>query len=268
MKLRLLIVLFFIITGAYGVTLSSSFEPDRTVNILARNYGISFGKNNYDNFSVYKPVIFIPHSYSGRRGPTPLIVWVIAFIPLTLILLFIFYLIVSQPVHDFFKARSKKKILEKEYDNIKKIDPRFNGLDFLNFVNSLYIRFYYYHGTTKLNRLFPFIPAEEIKEGNQKNIKITEIVIKKTEIKEIVKTGDLPVIIVEFDADYTEISVNGDSVNFSVTESWEFSPLENGKLNLNCLDCGAKIIDFYECENCNSVIKEKMNWGMKSRWFY
>ena len=161
--------------------------------------------------------------------------------------------------------------------SLKKTDPNFSKYLFLDFVSSLYHRYYTYQGTKDFKLLMPFLSNTEkyVAENNiNPNRKFGEIVIGSLNISEIFTAGELTGIVVDVDANYTA-TIGRKSTRYVVTERWLFNR-KAGVLSkepkqmqtLSCPSCGAPadFTDAGECNYCHTFLEAgEEQWMLKKR---
>lgn len=161
-------------------------------------------------------------------------------------------------------------------DAFKAQDPNFSKVLFLEFVSSLYHKYYHLQSSGDFSTIAPFVDENIIQVIKNQKIKrnVNEIVIGNLNISNISFLQNLISIVVDIDANYT-VSINGKSTRFITTERWLFNR-KSGVLskepetmrNLACPNCGASA-DFTnagQCSHCQTFItKGDLQWFMKDR---
>jgi predicted lipid-binding transport protein (Tim44 family) len=172
------------------------------------------------------------------------------------------------------KKRTKQKIND-DIENLKKRDPDFSRIVFLDFVNSLYHKFYFYHGKPEITNLTPFISETLLKTASANTgINISEVVIGSIDLISVSEQADYDVITVEIDANYALLN-KGTNLRYLVFESWKFcrkkgaiSKTPEKMRSLSCPNCGGatNFNDAGECGYCHTFIKrEEMQWTLGER---
>ncbi len=160
--------------------------------------------------------------------------------------------------------------------NIKKTDPNFSKVLFLEFVSSLYQKYYNYQGNNKISTLTPFLNKHIIDEVKNRTVRreINEIVIGGMNISSVNMYQNLTAIMVDIDANYT-LTLNGKNTRYVVTERWLFNrkagvlSQEPEKMQkLSCPNCGAPVnfSDAGKCNHCQTFIeKGASQWFLKDK---
>ncbi len=164
--------------------------------------------------------------------------------------------------------------LEADIAQLKTIDPNFSKILFLDFVSSIFNKYYTWFGTDKFKNLSPFLSKEEIQKSAslRTNQRITEIVIGNMRIGEINFLQDITGITVDIEANYT-LDLMGKKTRYVLTERWYFnrkngivSPEPEKMHKLSCPNCGAPA-DFTDngvCQSCGTKINlGEMQWFVK-----
>jgi len=149
---------------------------------------------------------------------------------------------------------------------LKQSDPNFSGILFLDFVHSLYSKFYSYSTHPEFRYLSPFLSADLQRHFDQAGPwTVTEVVINGIQWQEItIEAPDSETICLVLDANYT-LDLQGQRTRYAVTERWQFertkgllSPEPEKMQSLCCPHCGApaQFTDAGLCEHCARVIKK------------
>ncbi|MGB0521499.1 MAG: TIM44-like domain-containing protein [Flammeovirgaceae bacterium] len=168
--------------------------------------------------------------------------------------------------------------VEKGIENLKDKDPGFSKVLFLDFVSSVYHKYYAFQGKKHLKDLKPFLSEEvegelahELEKGN---VSHTEIVIGAMHVIDVLDLPNLDGIAVDIEANYTK-NLGNKSTRFIVQERWLFNrnkqvaSVTPEKLHqLSCPNCGApaNFTDNGQCNYCNTQINlGEMQWYVKKR---
>ncbi len=159
---------------------------------------------------------------------------------------------------------------------LKQSDPNFSGILFLDFVHSLYSKFYSYSTHPEFSYLSPFLSTELQQHFQQaQSWTVNEVVINGIRWQEI-NTQDIEIesICLVLDANYT-LHLQGKPTRYAVTERWLLyrkkgllSPGPNKMQTLCCPYCGAPahFTDAGQCGHCGSVVqKGEMQWVLGKR---
>jgi len=180
----------------------------------------------------------------------------------------------STPTYDNranFVSNSEQKI-----DELKAKDANFSKVLFLEFVSSLYNKYYNYQNKAEFKNLSPFLAEHISKEINSMKVKrqFDEIVIGSLNISTVSFLEGLTSVAVDIDANYT-VSIMGKSTRFIVTERWLLnrkagilSQSPDIMRKLACPNCGASsdFSDAGECSHCHTfIVKGDMQWFVKDR---
>jgi predicted lipid-binding transport protein (Tim44 family) len=174
---------------------------------------------------------------------------------------------------------SSAQSLDKELENLKTRDPHFSKILFLDFVHSLYHKYYTYLGQADFVHLTPYLSKEILEAGRKpqhRNRRTTEIVVGSLEITDGGEYGALDRLFVEIEANYTmTMEGKSKSTRYIVRERWTFNrrkgvlSQEPEKMrNLSCPSCGAptNFTDSGECAYCSTPINRgEMQWMLEKR---
>ncbi len=183
--------------------------------------------------------------------------------------------LVSEPT--YFNTMSSVLDVSKQIAQLKAIDPNFSRVLFLDFVSSLYTKFYMYHNDGNLAPLTPFFDKNVLVRDDKIVFKISEIVIGNISIEQIYFTSDKVKIAVRFNANMT-ITYQGRASRYVLEERWilqrdknVISPEPEKMHTLTCPACGAPA-DFTDagvCKHCGTLIVQgKMQWFVVDRKIY
>jgi predicted lipid-binding transport protein (Tim44 family) len=167
--------------------------------------------------------------------------------------------------------------LDSEIDALKRADPNFSLVLFIDFVNKLYAQAHEARGSGKLDLLAPYIEAGARQKlsslgSNQTGLRdVTGVVIGSSKIVDARNTPEGTSLTVFFEANYTEIEANGREQSYYVEERWEFwrragvLSLPPGKIDaIHCPKCGGPLerTETGACPYCNRVVQ-----GGQFHWF-
>jgi ribosomal protein L37AE/L43A len=183
--------------------------------------------------------------------------------------------VISTP--SFANIDSQIKSISRQIHDLKIIDPNFSRVLFLDFVSSLFTKFYAYKNNIKmLKTISPFLSEQIINSVSHQaqNSKINEIVIGSINIIQITTNDEYTDILLEINANYTS-SIGNKSTRYIVTEKWLLER-KNGVLSaepekmhkLSCPACGApaNFTDAGYCEHCGTLITPgHLQWYAKNR---
>ena len=163
--------------------------------------------------------------------------------------------------------------VETSLEKLKQEDAAFSRLLFIDFVTSIYYKFYSYLGKTEFKNLKPFV-EEYIWKDVQNNplfqqSSIDEIVIGNIDFITVFSDDKNTGIVVDIHANYT-LSKAGKSSRYILTERWMFNrkkgvlskPPEEMR-DLKCPNCGAPadFTDSGECAHCGTfIVAGEMQW--------
>lgn len=172
------------------------------------------------------------------------------------------------------KAQKRNLSISKSIEELKERDPDFSKILFLDFVNSLYNKFYSFLNQDKVSTLRPFISDSDINKAraNYKG-KINEIVIGSINIISVNNDNYNDYITVEIDANYTAWS-NNTANRFLVIERWKLyrkkdilSQPPDVMRTVACPNCASPtdFTDAGQCNYCKTFInKGDMQWAVES----
>ncbi len=158
---------------------------------------------------------------------------------------------------------------------LKQSDPNFSGILFLDFVHSLYSKFYSYSTHPEFSYLSPFLSTELQKHFEEATPwTVNEVVINGIQWEDIVTVDTTESICLGIDANYT-LHLQNKRTRYAVTERWLLSrqkglqsPEPDKMQTLCCPYCGAPahFTDAGVCEHCGSVVhKGEMQWHLAKR---
>ncbi|MGR8998045.1 MAG: TIM44-like domain-containing protein [Gammaproteobacteria bacterium] len=170
----------------------------------------------------------------------------------------------------------QQSAIREQLDLLKQSDANFSGILFLDFVHSLYTKFYSYSTKPEFSYLSPFLSTELQQHFQQAGFwTVNEVVINGIKWLEINTRGsETESISVEIDANYT-LHLQGKRTRYAVDERWQFyrqkgvlSAEPDKMQTLSCPHCGAPahFTDAGVCEHCGSVVqKGGMQWYLGRR---
>jgi len=161
-------------------------------------------------------------------------------------------------------------------DSFRQSDPNFSKVLFLEFVSSLFHKFYNLQNSNDYSTITPFVNDNIIQALKNQKVKrqVNEIVIGSLYISNISQMQDIVAITVDLEANYT-VTINNNATRYVVTERWLLNR-KSGVVSkdpetmrkLSCPNCGAAsdFTDAGQCNHCQTFItKGDMQWFMKDR---
>ena len=161
---------------------------------------------------------------------------------------------------------------EAKIEQLKKIDPNFSKTLFLDFVTSLYHKYYKNYTKKEFESIRPFIAQsifERVAKVPANSRSFSEIIIGNLKIVAIYQSSQYTSITVDIDANYT-LSVAGRNTRYVLTERWLFNRKSSVQSqgpeslrDLKCPNCGAasNFSDAGKCEYCGTFIEAgEMQW--------
>jgi len=167
--------------------------------------------------------------------------------------------------------------LDQQLDALKERDPRFSTILFLDFVHSLYHKFYSFQGRPERVQLTPFLAPAILQQAahpgpGQQNV--SEIVVGQLAVERVDDAPDADAITVILEANYTASHGNR-RVRHAVRERWRLrrdkgveSAAPEKMQSVSCPRCGAPahFTDVGVCTYCESVVEAgKMQWMVQTR---
>ncbi len=180
----------------------------------------------------------------------------------------------SSPTPKNIKRRNKK--IEKAIIELKKTDANFSKTLFIDFVASIYTKYYAWQGTRKFNYLVPFFTEFDHAYTKKTASTYSEIVIGSINITEVKLNSEVETILVEIQSNYTKKTdnVKDNYIRYIVTEKWLFKrktgivSAEPEKMReLSCPSCGAnaRFTGAGKCRSCGNIITNgEMQWFVTS----
>jgi predicted lipid-binding transport protein (Tim44 family) len=167
--------------------------------------------------------------------------------------------------------------LDSEIDALKRADPNFSLVLFIDFVNKLYAQAHEARGKGELDLLAPYIDESAQQTllslgSDQTGLRdVTGVVIGSSKIVDASNTQQGTVLTVFFEANYTEIDTGNREQSYYVEERWDFWRLPGvlslppGKIDaIHCPKCGGPLerTETGACPYCNTVVG-----GGQFHWF-
>jgi len=164
--------------------------------------------------------------------------------------------------------------IESKIENLKKSDPNFSRVLFLDFVTSMYYKYYSNFSKKEFKDLKPFL-ADDVYQNAAKvppySRSIDEIVIGNINLVSIYESNVALTITADINSNYT-LNMGGRNTRFVLTERWTFSR-KKGLLSkgpeqmrdLKCPNCGApsNFSDAGQCSYCETFIQSgEMQWSV------
>lgn len=173
-----------------------------------------------------------------------------------------------------FVSTGMQDLEKSNIDKIKSDDPNFSRIVFIDFVNSLYTKYYHSFGNKKaIDNLKPYISDTGINNAMSRAEQVHSVVIGSLNIVSSSFNDRKVSITVEIDANYSIKSGNKDLSYFAL-EKWTFvrnrgvvSKEPEAMQKLSCPNCGGPngFNDAGACEYCGTFIKKgEMQWFVES----
>lgn len=156
-------------------------------------------------------------------------------------------------------------------------DPNFSRVLFLDFVGSLYNKYYSFRGSKDLNLLAPFFAKQVMVEAQSpkyQSLKTSEIVVGNIKISDFSVSGNRDAITVDMDANYTIVNQDK-ATRYVIYERWLLVRNKGVKSQdpekmrtISCPNCGspANFTDGGECQACGTVLQGgEMQWMVQMR---
>lgn len=166
--------------------------------------------------------------------------------------------------------------LDANVEALKATDPNFSKVLFLEFVSSLFNKYYNLQNTNNFSTINPFVHENILQALKNQKVKrnINEIVIGSIYLSNVSMMPDVTAITVDIEANYT-VTLNNNATRYVVTERWLLNR-KSGILSkdpdsmrkLACPNCGAStdFTDAGQCNHCQTFItKGDMQWFLKDR---
>ena len=236
------------------------------------------------------------HSYSGGSGSSggdggliELLIYILLSLPPEISIPLVIIIVVLYVLSKRRKTANKQTIasvptyqnrnsntinLDARIDNFKLSDPNFSKTLFLDFVSSIYYKYYSYYSRKEFGNLRPFLSQQIFNNGIrvQPNSRIvSENVVGNINIISISENQQFAIISADINANFT-MTVGGHSTRYIIKERWTFNR-DKGVLSqspdkmrdLKCPNCGAasNFSDSGQCDHCNTFIETgKMQWSL------
>jgi len=179
-------------------------------------------------------------------------------------------LVSSAPTYE--NRQKELEYAEISIERLKEEDANFSKIMFLDFVASLYNRYYALIGKPEFKNIIPFLSEELIQKGQDskyKNTEISEIVVGSLSVVSQKVTADKIYFTVEINSNYTQSNV-ATKMRYINTERWMMERSKGVKSQppdrmrgLNCPSCGApnSYLDAGTCTSCGTaLISGKLQW--------
>ena len=260
---------------------SSSYSHDNRSN--SGNSDIKRNKNN-KNYGDYADFDNDGDSWLGDLFMKGLCI-LLLLVPAMLVVGLVYRLVLrirkgsisSEPTTKNIARRNKNT--EKAVAKIKETDPNFSKTLFLDFVVSVFSKYYALQSTKKINNLQPFINEKDFASLKRSDYKFSEIVVGAVNILEAKSKSKHQTILVEIDANYTKKfeTSSGEKITMRQisNQKWLFkrkigiiSPEPEKMRELSCPSCGAnaKFTDAGKCESCGTlVVSGEMQWFVATK---
>ncbi len=220
------------------------------------------------------------NNYYGNEHPMSSLTVLIVFIVLVIVIIAIVKNQNSKPAFTarptFINRDNQRSSIQQQLALLKQQDANFSGILFLEFVHSLYNKFYSYSTHPEFSYLSPFLSSDLQQHFQQASAwTINEVVINGIRWLEIITdAGESDSISVDIDANYTLLQ-QGKRSRYAVEERWQFFR-QKGVLSaepkkmqtLCCPHCGAPahFTDAGVCDHCGSAVqKGGMQWYLGKR---
>ncbi|NPA45549.1 MAG: zinc-ribbon domain-containing transport protein [Chlorobi bacterium] len=166
---------------------------------------------------------------------------------------------------------NRNYVIERSLQQLLSIDPNFSKVLFLDFVASIYNKYYTWFGSENFKNLSPYFDTYELQRSKNLHNKqtVNEIVIGSMRISEINLLQSVTGIAVDIEANYT-LNIHGRKTRYAVVERWYFnrktgiiSPEPDKMRKLVCPACAAPVsfTDDGVCESCGTKINAgEMQW--------
>lgn len=166
--------------------------------------------------------------------------------------------------------------LSQDFAKLQQADPNFSKILLMDFVHSLYTKFYSYMGQPEFSYLTPFLDPNIQSQGQvAAGLQIDEVVINAIHYQEVnVNDPQQDSIVLLVDANYTQ-HLQGKHTRYVVTERWKLSrgkgllSHEPKKMqSLSCPHCAAPahFNDVGICPYCKNLLQQGTEqWFVKQR---
>ena len=167
--------------------------------------------------------------------------------------------------------------LDQQLDALKERDGRFSTILLLDFVHSLYHKFYSFQGTPERVQLTPFLSPQLMQQAARAGLgqqRVTQIVVGQLAVERVDDAPDHDAITVILEANYTA-DHGSRKVRHAVRERWRLrrdkgvQSTEPEKLqSVSCPRCGAPahFTDVGVCTYCETLVEAgKMQWMVQTR---
>ena len=161
---------------------------------------------------------------------------------------------------------------EARIERLKQSDPGFSKTLFLDFVTSLYHKYYSNYAKKEFSNLKPFFASSIFDSAAKVPVNsrsFSEIVIGNLKIVTIFESSNYTSVTVDIDSNYT-LSVGGRNTRYVLTERWLLNRKKGVQSqgpeslrDLKCPNCGAasNFSDAGQCDYCDTFIEAgEMQW--------
>lgn len=164
--------------------------------------------------------------------------------------------------------------MDSRIENFKLSDPNFSRTLFLDFVASIYSKYYTYYSKKEFSNLKPFL-SQQIFDSARKialnSRTVSENVIGNINIVSLTESQHTVMITTDISANFT-MTIGGKSTRYVIKERWTFvrnrgviSQEPDRMRDLKCPNCGAasNFSDAGQCDHCETFIESgKMQWAV------
>lgn len=163
------------------------------------------------------------------------------------------------------KIKEQQRVTE-VLRNFRRDDPQFSRILFLDFAHLLYHQFHHWRSKPEFDNLAPYLSPyimNKTREVNKKQVAVSEVVVGAADIVRLYSEEHHEVIIVRFDANFTETSGNK-SYRIWQEDQWIFrrrknviSPGPEKMTHLGCPNCGStlEVKPDGSCGHCGKVVE-------------
>jgi len=162
--------------------------------------------------------------------------------------------------------------MDSRIENFKNSDLNFSKTLFLDFVSSIYLKYYSLYSKREFSNLKPYLSQQIFDNGIRVPLNsrtVTENVIGNINIVSILENPQITMITTDISANFT-MTIGGKSTRYIIKERWTFAR-NKGVLSLGpekmrdlkCPNCGAasNFSDAGQCDHCETFIESgKMQW--------
>ncbi|PYP84111.1 MAG: hypothetical protein DMF61_21175 [Blastocatellia bacterium AA13] len=160
--------------------------------------------------------------------------------------------------------------MDLELEALKRADPNFSTMLFIDFANKLYAAAHEARGSGRIEVLAPYIYEAaqnyllSLGSAASDLSAVTRVVIGTSKIVDVGNSAEGPAITVFFESNYTEADQHGSQRSYYAEEQWTFRrdaglvSLPPGKIDaIHCPKCGGPLEhnETGACVYCNSVVR-------------